>query len=83
MTPEQLKYVQPVDPTSRWRLLQTGREQAAHYVSRFIKFPKSTQNPKNVWFPTQKALKITRFYRNESYWNYKHCNTWRLLTHKK
>ena len=83
MTPEQLKYVQLVDPTSKWRLLQNGREQLAHYVSRFIKFPKSTQNPKNVWFLTQKPLKITRLYRNESYRKYEHCNTWTLLTHKK
>ena len=32
MTPEQMKYVKPVDPASTWHLLQNDQEQAAHYV---------------------------------------------------
>ena len=33
MTPEQMKYVKPVDPASTWHLLQNDQKQAAHYVS--------------------------------------------------
>ena len=30
MTPEQMKYVKPIDPASTWHLLQQDQEQAAH-----------------------------------------------------
>ena len=52
MTPEQMKYVKPVDPASTWHLLQNDQEQAAHYVSSLIKTNKNPQNSENYWFPT-------------------------------
>ena len=52
MTPEQMKYVKPVDPASTWHLLQNDQEQTAHYVSRLIKTNRNPQNPENYWFPT-------------------------------
>ena len=52
MTPEQMKYVKPVDPTSTWHLLQNDQEQAAHYVSSLIKTNRNPQNSENYWFPT-------------------------------
>ena len=52
MTPEQMKYVKPVDPASTWHLLQNDQEQAAHYVSSLIKTNRNPQNSKNYWFPT-------------------------------
>ena len=51
MTPEQMKYVKPVDPASTWHFLQHDQEQAAHYVSSLIKTNKNPQNPDNYWFP--------------------------------
>ena len=56
MTPEQMKYVKPVDPASTWHLLQNDQEQAAHYVSSLIKMNKNPQNSKNYWFPTPENL---------------------------
>ena len=52
MTPEQMKYVKPVDPASTWHLLQNDQEQAAHYVSSLIKTNKNPQNSENYWLPT-------------------------------
>ena len=52
MTPEQMKYVKPVDPASTWHLLQNDQEQAAHYVSSLIKTNRNSQNSENYWFPT-------------------------------
>ena len=52
MTPEQMKYVKPVDPVSTWHLLQIDQEQAAHYISSLIKTNKNPQNSENYWFPT-------------------------------
>ena len=52
MTPEQMKYVKPVDPASTWHLLQNDQEQAAHYVSSLIKTNGNSQNSENYWFPT-------------------------------
>ena len=52
MTPEQMKYIKAVDPTSTWHLLQNDQEQAAHYVSSLIKTNKNSQNTENYWFPT-------------------------------
>ena len=52
MTPEQMKYVKPIDPASTWHLLQQDQEQAAHYVSSLIKTYKNPQNQENYWFPT-------------------------------
>ena len=44
MTPEQMKYVKPVDPASTWHLLQNDQEQAAHYVSSLTKTNRNPQN---------------------------------------
>ena len=52
MTPEQMKYVKPVDPASTWHLLKNDQGQAAHYVSSLIKTIKNPQNLENYWFPT-------------------------------
>ena len=52
MTPEQMKYVKPVDPASTWHLLQNDQEQAAHYVSSLIKTNRNPQNSEKYWFPT-------------------------------
>ena len=40
MTPEQIKYVKPMDPVSTWNLLQNDQEQAAHNVSSLTKTKK-------------------------------------------
>ena len=47
-----MKYVKPVDPASTWHLLQNDQEQAAQYVSSFIKTNKNSQNSENCSFPT-------------------------------
>ena len=47
MTPEQMKYVKPVDPASTWHLLQNDQEQADHYVSSLIRTNKNPQNSEN------------------------------------
>ena len=52
MTPEQMKYVKPVDAALTWHLLQNDQEQAAHYVSSIIETNKNPQNAENYWFPT-------------------------------
>ena len=52
MTPEQMKYVKPIDLASTWHFLQQDQEQAAHYISSLIKAYKNPQNQENHWFPT-------------------------------
>ena len=52
MTPEQMKYVKPVDPALSWHFLQNDQEQATHYVSSLIKTNINPQNSENFWFPT-------------------------------
>ena len=52
MTPEQMKYVKPIDPASTWHLLQNDQEQAAHYISSLIKTNRNPQNSESYWFPT-------------------------------
>ena len=60
MTPEQMKYVKPVDPASTWHLLQNDQEQAAHYVSSLIlkttgsQLQKTLETPRNT--PIQKRI---------------------------
>ena len=85
MTPEQVKYVKPVDPASTWHLLQNDQEQAAHYVSSLIKTNKNLQNSESYWFPTpenpgKEILRNTRLSRNEFYVNYRPYRTWRHST---
>ena len=37
MTPEQIKYVRPIDPVSTWDLLNENEEDAIHYISSLLK----------------------------------------------
>ena len=52
MTPEQMKYVKPIDPASTWHFLQQDQGQTAHYVTSLIKTNKNPQNQEIYWFPT-------------------------------
>ena len=52
VTPEQMKYVKPVDQHSTWHLLQNEQEKAAHYVNSLIKLNRNTKNSENYWFLT-------------------------------
>ena len=60
MTPDQMKYVKPVDPASTWHLLQNDQKQAARYVSSLIKTNRNPQNSENYWFPTSENLETPR-----------------------
>ena len=86
MTPEQRKYVKPVDPASTWHLLQNDQEQAAHYVSSLIKTKKNPQNAKTAGCQlqrTQATLRNTRQHRRGSYECYRPYRTWRHLIPQK
>ena len=37
MTPEQMKYVRPIDPVSTWHLLNENEDDAIHYISSLLK----------------------------------------------
>ena len=52
LTPEQMKYVKPIDPVTTWHLLQSNPENAAHYASSLIKSTKPEDFKENYWFPT-------------------------------
>ena len=52
LTPEQMKYVKPIDPVTTWHLLQDNPENAAYYASSLIKSPKTDDNSEHYWFPT-------------------------------
>ena len=52
LTPEQMKYVEPIDPVTTWHLLQGNFENAAHYASSLIKSTKPGDFKENYWFPT-------------------------------
>ena len=52
LTPEQMKYVKPIDPVTTWHLLQANPENAAHYASSLIKSTKPEDFKENYWFPT-------------------------------
>ena len=54
LTPEQLKYVKPIDPVTTWHLLQENPENAAYYANSLIKstkpedaLPNTTTDPIN------------------------------------
>ena len=51
-TPEQIKYVKPIDPVTTWHLLQDIPENAVHYASSLIKSTKTEDFKENYWFPT-------------------------------
>ena len=52
LTPEQMKYVEPIDPVTTWHLLQHNPENVAYYASSLIKSPKTGDDSENYWFPT-------------------------------
>ena len=52
LTPEQLKFVKPIDPVTTWHLLQGNPENAAYYASSLIKSTKPEHFKENYWFPT-------------------------------
>ena len=52
LTPEQMKYVKPIDPVTTWHLLQGNPENAAYYASSLNKSPKNEDHKENYWFPT-------------------------------
>ena len=52
LTPEQMKYVKPIDPVTTWHLLQDNPENAAYYASSLIKSTKPEDFKENDWFPT-------------------------------
>ena len=82
MTPEQMKYVKPVDPASTWYLLQNDQEQAAHYVSSIIKTEEIPRTRNIIGFQLliiqETQTNIPR-YKKESYENYRPYRTWRPL----
>ena len=52
LTPEQMKYVKPINPVTTWHLLQANPENAAHCASSLIKSTKPEDLKENYWFPT-------------------------------
>ena len=52
LTPEQMKYVKPIEHVTTWHLLQDNPENAAHYESSLIKSTKPEDFKENYWFPT-------------------------------
>ena len=52
LTPEQLKYVKPIDPVTTWHFLKDNPENAAYYASSLNKSPKTSEDSENFWFPT-------------------------------
>ena len=52
LTPEQMKYVKPIDPVTTWHLSQDDPENAAYFASSLIKSPKTGDDSENYWFPT-------------------------------
>ena len=52
LTPEQMKYVKPIDPVTTWHFLKDNPENAAYYASSLIKSPKTSEDSENYWFPT-------------------------------
>ena len=52
LTPEQMKYVKPIDPVTTWHLLHDNPENAAYYATNLIKSTKPDDFKENYWFPT-------------------------------
>ena len=52
LTPEQMKYVNPIDPVTTWHFLKDNPENAAYYASSLIKSPKTSEDSENYRFPT-------------------------------
>ena len=52
MTPEQMKYVRPIDPVSTWHLLNENEDDAIHYISSLLKGNRNNDQHEQYWFPT-------------------------------
>ena len=52
MTPEQMKYVRPIDPVSTWHLLNKNEEDAIYYISSLLKANRNNDQYEQYWFPT-------------------------------
>ena len=52
MTPEQKKYVRPIDPVSAWHLLNENEEDAIYYISSLLKANRNSDQYEQYWFPT-------------------------------
>ena len=63
LTPEQMKYVKPIDPVTTWHVLQDNPENVAYYASTLIKSTKPEDFKENNWFPTPEAPGFTTIYR--------------------
>ena len=51
LTPEQMKYVKPLDPVTTWHLLQDNPENAAYFASSLFKSANAEEEKENYWFP--------------------------------
>ena len=52
MTPEQMKYVRPMDPVSTWHLLNENGEDAIYYLNSLLKANRNNDQYEQNWFPT-------------------------------
>ena len=52
LTPEQMKYVKPIDPVTTWHLLQDNPENAAYYASSLIKSTNLVSHTIRPWGPS-------------------------------
>ena len=52
LTPEQMKYVTPIDPVTKRHLLQDDPKNVAYYASSLFKSTKPEDSTENYWFPT-------------------------------
>ena len=52
MTPEQLKYVRPIDPVSTWHLPNENEEDAIFYIGSLIKANRNNDQYEQCWFTT-------------------------------
>ena len=62
MTPEQMKYVKPIDPVTTWYLLQDNPENAAFYASSLMKSTKPEDFKENYWFPTSEDTRDPEYH---------------------
>ena len=76
MTPEQMKYVRPIDPVSTWHLLNENEEDAICYISSLLKANRKTTNTNNIGFrllKIQGTKQLTPQYNKEFSRNYETC----------
>ena len=52
LTPEQTKYIRPVNPTSVRHLLNNSQDDAIHYINNLLKTSKTDEVNETYWFPT-------------------------------